>query len=424
MNTSIDGKNKKKLGFLTTFFNFDTAYSLCSVVLDQLVGAVKYGYEPVLFVLPTFEDEDKVPKGVEIRKIIPQLILEPYKENLHPDHWKEDVQKVKKVCETNMLDIDILICHDIFFIDTYLPYNIGLREAMPQLSCKLFSWTHSAPSNRASFEDNPHANRFNMPPGKVVTLNHENVIALAEMYGGWPKDIRVVHNMRDPRTCWNLDPFVNKLIDDYSILEADIISVYPLSTTRMMGVGKRLESTIKMHAKLKELGYKTCLIVPNAHANGHREKRTLSSTKVFASEQGLGSHELIFTSLEDEKYEMGVSLKIVSDLFRLSNVFIFPTTSENSSLVLAEAMLAGNLCVLNKKVGTLLEHGGNKAMYVDFDPRDDNDAYYLDLAKIVASEFEQDRALQLKRRVFQRQSIDYIWQKELSILFNEYDEKS
>lgn len=427
MNKGEKQENKSVIGLFTTFYSWDNSYSLTSVCLDQLTMFVKYGYKTILFVLPSFNDEDKVPQGVEIRKVIPQLILEPYKENQYPEHWKEDAKKVQEACETNMQDIDILICHDIHFIDTYLPYNIGLRDALPKLKCKVFWWTHSAPSQRQSFENNPHANRFNMPPGKLVYLNHDKVIDLAEMYGTFQKDVRVVHNSRDPRTFWNLDPLTIKIIDQYNLLEKDIISVYPLSSTRMIGTGKRLECAIKIHSKLKELGYKTLLIVPNAHANSEREKRTIANTLVWAAERGINQDGICFTSLLGEEYEKGVSPKVVSDLFRLSNIFIFPTTSENSSLVLAEAMMSGNLLVLNKNVGTLLEHAGEKAIYLDFDyrePQDVNENYYLDLAKIISSEFLQDRALQSKRRVFQKQNYDYVYKHEILPILTEYEDKN
>jgi len=402
----------KTIGILTSFFNLDSAYSLCSVVKDELQSLVKNGHKTVLFVLPTFKDDALVPEGVEIRKIVPQLILEPYKELGVPEHWKEDVKKTKEMFVKNMKDIDFLICHDIFFIDTYLPYNIALREALPELKLNIFAWTHSAPSARPELEDNPHANRYTLPPRtKLVYLNHEKANQLAEMYGAWLKDVRVIHNSRDPRTFWSLDPLVNQLIDKYSLLEADIISIYPLSTPRML-TGKGLDKVIKLHSKLKELGYKTKLIVPNAHANAEKEKRMIAQTQIWASERGIDHTELIFTSLEESKYEQGVSPKIVSDLFRLSNIFIFPTYSENCSLVLLEAMLAGNLLVLNKAVQSLSEFGGDNALYFDFnyqEPKEVNENYYLDLAKIVRSEFEINKSLQAKRKAFQSYNYDKIY---------------
>lgn len=414
----------KRVGILSTFYNLDSGYSLVSVVKDQLTMLVKHGYEPVFFVLPTFKDDLKVPKGVEIRKIVPQLILEPYKGLEYPDHWKEDVKKTREAFERNMQDIEILICHDIFFIDQYLPYNIAMREATESLpKIKILAWTHSAPSSRPILDNNPHANRYSLPPKtKLVYLNHVDITRLAEMYGAWDKDVRVVHNSRDPRTFWNLDPLVSEMCDKYDILEKDIISVYPLSTPRMVD-GKGLDKAIKLHSKLKELGYKTCLIVPNAHANAEKDKRLINQTQFYASEMGIGNTELIFTSLETPPtYELGVTPKIISDLFRLANVFVFPTTSENCSLVLLEAMLSGNLLVLNKNVRSLMEFGKENALYFDFNYRDnalDNERYYLDLAKILASHFEGSKPLRVKRDILQHYSLDHIFKKSLEPLFYE-----
>src|SRR3990167_9164564 len=125
--------SKKVIGVLTTFYDFDNGYSLTSVVKDQLTALVKHGYKTILYVLPTFKDDAFVPEGVEIRKIVPQLILEPYKGLAFPDHWQEDVKKAREMFEKNLQDLDWVIIHDIHFIDTFLPYWIALREALPQL---------------------------------------------------------------------------------------------------------------------------------------------------------------------------------------------------------------------------------------------------------------------------------------------------
>lgn len=409
-----------RVGIFTTFYRIDPGYSLCAVVLDQLTTLVKNDHKPVLFVLPMFKDEALVPAGVEIRKVVPQLILEPYKGLSFPEHWKEDVEKAKSAFEKNLQDITHLICHDTFFIDTFLPYNIALRES--NLSCRFLAWTHSAPSARPVLEDNPHANRFTLPPRtKLVYLNHDKVTDLAEMYGAWNKDVRVVHNSRDPRTFWGLDPLVKQIVDESKLLEADIVSIYPLSTPRMVS-GKGLDKVIKIHSKLKVLGYKTRIIVCNAHANAQPEQRSISDLKVWASELGLLPNELIFTSQYGKEYELGVPPKVVSDLFRLSNVFIFPTVSENSSLVLLEAMLSGNLLVLNREVGTLKEHAGNSALYFDFsyrEPKEKNETYYLDLAKIIASEFENNKSLQVKRREMQNFNYDAIFKEIERVLYED-----
>jgi len=417
---------EKTIGLLTTFANFDPGYSLTSVVRDQLTVLQKYGYKTVLFVLPSFMDDILVPHGIEIRKVVPQIILEPYKELGYPDHWKEDVTKVVKSLNANFQDITHLICHDIFFIDTYLPYNLALRDTLGTLQeMKILAWTHSAPSERPFLENNPHVNRYtlNDPRLTLVYLNHDKALNLAEMYGGWLKDVRIVHNARDLRTFLTLHPLVESLITKYDLCDADIVSVYPVSTPRMIS-GKGLDKVIKLHSMFKKHGYKTRLIVPNAHANASRDQRLIQDTKIFASDRGITHEELIFTSLEGEpeigeNYILGVPPQVISELFRIASIFIFPTVSENSSLVLLEAMLSGNLCVLNQAVGTLREHAGDRALYFDFSYRPtevENDRYYSDLARIVEVEFENDRSLQLKRRALQRHNYDFMFKKELEPL--------
>lgn len=400
----------KKVGIYSTLYNFDRAYSIVSVISDQLTAHVAHGYRPVLFVLESFKDDALVPEGVEIRKVVPQIILEPYKGDEVPKDWKKDVEKVVRALREHASDIDVMLTHDIVFIDTYLPYNVGMREA--ELKCKYFHWIHSAPSPRRQYDNNLHSNRYTLPPNsKLVYLNHDKVVALAEMYGTWPRSIKVISNSRDPRTFWKMEPFVKTLVNKHDLLSCDIISVYPLSTPRMIE-GKQLNVVIKIHEQLRKLGYKTKLIVPNAHANGEREKEEIAKWS---------SPDVIFTSLEGKEYELGVSSDVVSDLFRLSNVFIFPSISENCSLVLLEAMLAGNLLVLNKDCSGLQEFGGENALYFKFGNLDmgirnretalENEGYYLDIAKIIKSEFENNKPLQAKRDAFKRFNYDTLFDK-------------
>ncbi len=409
---------RKTIGIFTTFADFNRGYSLCSVVYDQLVAHVKRGYKPVLFVLESFHDDVSVPEGVEVRKVVPQIILEPYKGLEYPENFQEDVDKIVKALKEHATDIEVMIAHDMVFIDTYLPYNIALREA--GLKCKFLHWIHSAPSPRPLLENNPHANRYTLPPNsKLVYLNNDKALALAEMFGTWLRNVRVVHNSRDPRTFWDLDPFVSKLIDKYDILSSDIISIYPVSSTRMID-GKQIDVAIRIHEELRKLGYKTKLIIPNAHANGRKEKNEIEKR---------ATNDVIFTSTQGQEYEQGVSSKIVSDLFRLSNVFIFPSISENCSLVLLEAMLSGNILILNKDCSGLQEFGDVNAIYLKMGNLDSGirneevalskQEYIRDIALIIRSEFEANKPLQAKRRMLQKFNIDAIMDTIESIYYEQ-----
>lgn len=406
----------KEIGIFTTFYQFADSFSLTSVVREQLEAHLAHGYKPVLFVLENFKDFHKVPDGVEVRAVLPQVILEPYKGNGVPDCWEDDYKRVRDAVEKHCADMDFLICHDIIFIDTYLPYNIGLKAA--KIKAKKLHWIHSAPSPRPFLQDNPHAERYNLGDNALlVYLNSTRVVALAEMYGTTIDKVRVVNNSVDPRILHNYDDLTRELIRLYNLMDADIISVYPLSTPRMID-GKQLDKAILIHAGLRREGYDTRLIVPNAHANGAREKVDILEMKQLALREGLEPHQIIFTS--DHGWEHGVDRRIVSELFLLSNMFIFPSISENCPLILMEAMLAGNLLVLNEDCISLKDFAGDNALYFKFGNLDmgtrnnlvvNNPNYYQDIAKIVGSEFSRNKALKAKASALRRFNYDSIFKQ-------------
>ena len=266
-----------KIGILTTFYRWSKAYSLTSVVENQLLALVKHGYKPVLFVHDNFEDpgNDVIPKEVEIRKVIPRSKLVDYSANqpLEEGFWGQ-VGEAKKALEEHLKDIDVVLTHDWIFQGWFLNYNVAMRQAQPNLKCRWLHWTHSAPSPRPLDLKEPHDCRYKMMPNsKLVYMNHYDVIRLAEMYSGWPDDVRVVHNPLDPRSFYKLHPLVEKLIDKYDLLSADIVDVYPVSSTRFDG--KRVNRVIQILGEIKKQGKSVRFICCNAHANADREKKEI-----------------------------------------------------------------------------------------------------------------------------------------------------
>ena len=92
-----------KIGILTTFSNFNSEFSLTTVVKQQLEMLLKYDYKPVLYVLDIFKDHDKVPKGVEVKAILPQIMLEPYSQK-KLDTLDKDVAKIVPAMEKHMAE--------------------------------------------------------------------------------------------------------------------------------------------------------------------------------------------------------------------------------------------------------------------------------------------------------------------------------
>lgn len=418
MTTSKD----LKIAILTTFYNLDSSYSLVTVVLQQLEMLVKYGYKPVLFVLTNFKTDFQM-EGVEVRPVVPQLILEPYGSG-DLKNLDSDVKKAKEAFEEHMSDIDVVLAHDIIFINSYLPYNIGMRQAIDgKLShIKWLHWMHSGPSIRPQLDGSPWDNLFTLPKNsRLIYMNYTDALRAAEMYGVWPKDVRTVFNPMDPRSLFDVEPEVWQLTDQYDILSAEFVCVYPLSSTRMGQGGKQLHKVIEIMANIKRLGRSVRLIVPNAHANAAREKQTIEDMYLIAQAFGLERRELVFTSLFDiPKYENGFSHKAVTQLFLLGNLFIFPSVSENCPLVLLEAMAAKSILVLNQSFPAMKDFPLENALYFRFGSLVDDpqfplgeDRYLLDVAKLIISEYDNNRSVKANTLLRQKFSLDTVFKTQL-----------
>lgn len=411
--TSIEDKKKPVIGILTTFYDFNSAYSLTSVVENQLISLVKNNYKTVLFVHDNFRDDNKVPEGVELRKVVPRFLLRDY--SSHQDTGKdleEQAEKAYKAIKEHTQDVDIILEHDLIFQGWFLPYCMAIHRLAEESSIKWFHWIHSNPSGRPDVKY-PHSLRYTLPKNsKIVYLNNSFLINVAENYGVFPKDVRIVYNALDVRSFYQYHPLVAKLINKYSLLDADLIQTYPVSTPRMVD-GKQLKVVIDIFSYLKKIGKSVRLLVANAHANDKREKQIIGEVISHAVEKGLHQGEVIFTSLEDiPDYEVGVPREVVSQLFQLSNLFIFPSISENCSLILLEAMLAGNLLILNSSVPQMKEFGQENALYFRFGSSIDSvnynngkDNFMSDVAKIIVSEFETNKPL--KARNYVRKNFNY-----------------
>jgi hypothetical protein len=106
-----------------------------------------------------------------------------------------------------------------------------------------------------------------------------------------------------------------------------------------------------------------------------------------------------------------------------SDVFLFPSVSENCPLVLLEAALGKNLLVLNEDFSPMKDFVGPHALYFKFDsvttvtshPAGE-DNYYNDVAKIIKAELGHNMLYRSHREIRQKFNFDYIFKNELEPL--------
>jgi len=390
-----------KVGVLTTFSSWSEAYSLVHVVGSQIRMLKKAGYEPVLFVSTNYYGQTP---DCEVRKIVPVFTYENYMTVSSIPN--ELVEKIKVALEDNMQDIDICFSHDILLQDFFLAHNLAVR--MVNLPILWYHWLHSQPNS---------VKIANINDGhRIVFLNYTDRLSTAEKFNTWTDNVDIVYNSIEPHT------YVGDETTDLckKILEGkDLKMALPFCTTRMAAKG--VPKLLRLAGKLKLQGKSVGVCLLNSNANMEREKTAIQTMKDLGYSYGLTDDDFVFTSTLGKHLECGVPHHVVRDIFSLTNLFIFPTTTESCSLVLLEAMSGGNRLVLNDDVPSLKEIGGFKdAIYMKFGSiwfntkYDNEDKYYEDYAKIIlrrmSEPFMEDRA-----KLF---SEDEIWKTQLNRLVN------
>jgi glycosyltransferase involved in cell wall biosynthesis len=216
-----------------------------------------------------------------------------------------------------------------------------------------------------------------------------------------------------------------KIIRENNVASADVVQVYPLSTPRMES-NKQISKVIRILGSIKAQGKSVRLIIPNAHANAENEKEAIKQMLSFAETQGMTQKEVIFTSLvEAPKWELGIPHEAVRDLFLYSNLFVFPSISENCPLVLLEAAAAKNLLVLNSSFPAMHDFFGEDALYFEFGSIiknvrcEDENKYYFEVAMIILGELHKNKPLLANAKLKRLFNEDYIFKEKLEPIMYE-----
>jgi len=355
----------KRVCILTSFADSQKAYSLNIVVQTQIKMLLLNGYEPTVIVHDTFEPEGIYahPK-VKIEKI-PNVAC--HNEVRKDETFDEDVSVIEKRLDEILQDGDIVLAHDIIYQPACLKHNFASRRvAVKKPKVKWLHWIHSATSPsllnavRPLFTDE-YLNliQTDFPNSFYIYPEAYTIPSVARNYNV-PED-RVKHIPHATDICGYLgmDKESERVIYDKDILSADAIAVYPIR----LDTGKQPEYVIKTMAMLKDFNLKVRVVMIDFHSTGAEKVEVREKCKNIAIDYGLAQDELIWTSEQSDNWTSEVPQNVVRDFFLISNVFILPSVSETYSLIAQEAMLCGNVAVLNKDFPPFRSIYGDNPIY-------------------------------------------------------------
>ena len=426
----------KRVALLTSFTGYDSSYSLCLVAANQLKMLIRHGYKPVAIVCEGFKPDGPFGlEGVELR-FIPNFTRSNRAEL--DDSWDEDITALEESLTEHLEDIDVCLSHDTIYQNAELKLNIAARRvAKKRPDLRWLHWVHSAtrPGFLSTSKGFLQTVRNKFPNSFIVYPNPYELPRVARNFGYEEDEVKCVFHPIDVCGYMGFHDITTRMVDEYNLLSADAIGVYPVRLDR----GKQVEYCVRVFAQLKRIGRSVRLIVMDFHSTGGDKVVYRNVLKKLGIDLGLDSHELIFTSEFSKETHLSCPREVVRDLMFLCNVYVHPSVSETFSLTTQEAALNGAFLILNWDWPAMRSIYGKNAIYTGFSSGEHSvghfweentertyggaaegqegvNAFAFDIANRIAYELDNNMVLaqQLDRR--QNFNLDAIFKSQLQPL--------
>jgi glycosyltransferase involved in cell wall biosynthesis len=426
----------KQIHILTNFSTFLKSFSPIIVVGEQLKMLKRAGYKPVLIVADGWEPpEYSIFADIETRFLSPVAYQDPPEIN---DMFHEDVALIEEQLNDIIPDGSVVITHDLIFLPDYTKHHLAARKvAEKKTAIRWINWVHSATGpNTLIQEREMYGETYKelleskFPNSIVAYPNAQDIPRVARNFKYEEYEVIEVPHSTDPTE--GMHPLVQRLYDE-RINNAEVLMVYPIRFDR----GKRPEMHVRAMAALKDIGVTSHTIYCNFQSTGGDKVVYMNEVKRLAEQLGV-EDRITFLSDFDDIASLEVDHKVILDLFTLSNIFMLPSRSETYSLIAQEAMLKGNLCILNYDFPAFRQIYGKSVIYRQFDGAEvaldgfdgktdtthsDIDAYFRERFAIpIKGWLENDKVLRGKTWVRTKRNPDYVFQEFIEPLIMAEDE--
>jgi glycosyltransferase involved in cell wall biosynthesis len=403
---------------LTNFKILNPAYSLVSIVLDQIATMNRYGHRVKLLVAEQFEDEENILEDkryeCEVKKVVPHPELIDYDsiQDLTDEH-KQVAENLSKILLNELNGFDFCFSHDFVFTGWNAPYCAAIQKLKYELKdLRWLHWIHSIPPS-------PQKDWWNLRllgrRHRLVYPSETDHMRVATAFRTDLDGILVIPHTKDARTFYDVSDDVWTFIDKYPIImSSDILSVIAASTDRLGP--KRLREAILISKYIKRAGWSVCLVCANSHAV--RKPKSIEEYKAIARRNGLSDQEFIFTSeFQAPRFENGIPRRFLRELMLLSNLHLNGSREESFGLTILESALTGVMPVLNHDLGVMREVANSRGLYFSFGSCfkplviDDEAAYLESIAGTILSRIKQNEGVSLKGYVRKTYNLDNVYLK-------------
>lgn len=421
----------KQVFILTNFSTYLRSFSPIIVVSEQLKMLQNAGYQATIIVSDGWEPpEDSIFANTTTKFLSPVAYQDPPEVN---DMFTEDVDLIYNQLDEIIPDGATVFTHDLIFLPDYTKHHLAARRlAQQKEKIRWINWVHSATGpNTLIQEREMYGEAYKQlleskfPNSIVAYPNAQDIPRVARNFHYEEFEVIEVPHSTDPVE--GMHPIVQRLYAERHLGDVEVLMIYPIRFDR----GKRPEMHVRLLAALKGIGITAHTVYCDFQSTGGDKVVYKNEVKMLAEQLGV-SDDITFLSEFDDMCQLEVDHKLILDLFTLSNIFILPSRSETYSLIAQEAMLKGNLCILNYDFPAFRQVYGKKALYRQFDGAEiafdgfdgkidtthtDIDAYFKERFAIpLKGWIENDKVLSAKTWVRTKRNPDYVFREYIQPL--------
>lgn len=406
---------------LTNFSSYLKSYSPIIVVGQQIQMLQRAGYEPVMITTEGWAPpEDSIFDGVKTEHLYPSG-----GHDLPDDIFESDVLDIYRRLEEIIPENAVVITHDLIFLPDYVKHSIAARRlADKRKSIRWLHWIHSATApntlinERAIYGPQYKELLLSKFPNSIICYpNAQDIPRVARNFSFEEDEVVEVPHSTDPTE--GMRRIVQRLYNEKDLSKAEVLVVAPMRLDR----GKNPKEIVRLMKGCKDIDLTSHLVFVDFQSTGDDKVTLRNETNELADELGVRDR-VTFLSEFDGEAILEVDHQVVLELFTLSNVFICPSRSETYSLTTQEAMLKGNLCILNYDFPAFRQIYGKNALYRQFDGAEvalsgedgktdtthsDIDSHYRNMATNLKYWLEQDKVLRAKTWVRTKRNPDYVF---------------
>lgn len=415
--------DKRKVYLLTNFSGYLKSYSPIIVVSQQIQMFKRNGYDPVLITSAGWNPpENSIFASVETRRLSSVNI-----DGTTVDQaFEDDVELLSSELGEILEDESIVFTHDLIFLPDYVKLNVAARRITDERpSIEWVHLIHSATAPGKLIEERAmYGEKYKellsskFPNSTVIYPNAYDIPRVAVNYSYEENEIVEVPHSTNPVE--GMSRIVTRLYDELELWKSEVLMVYPLRLDR----GKYAEADVYLMAGCKANDMTSHVVYCDFQSTGGDKVDYREDLKRLAESLGV-LDRVTFLSEFDESASMEVSHEVVLELFTLSNVFALPSKSETYSLIAQEAMLKGNLCLLNHDFAPFRQIYGKNALYKQFDganiafngqdgsietKHEPIEEYYRSMASNIRYYLENDKVIRAKTWTRTKRNPDYVFQ--------------